>query len=319
MRIFRLLMTILLSSLLLACNTPKSTHEDTIDKGERWLSLGINEIDESNTLSSEDKLLIKNHLNYLIKNRDARFDIGLQQDFISKLKSKDFTNEVIEIVENSHIRVSSPLNLHDGYWVGKLRPPGSLYKLTVVNDMHVDAVTGRVTVYAQSHMMGKVVAPAQIIPGEVLEMSNGDRVASHPDAVYLNGSGQELLEDDGTGSWWVKHSWIVGGEGYKNAELKPQESYKELYVEGKMLEDGKTMKIGDPEEKWGYNLRVPVIEGNSVNYRVTRYEFDDNGIIQEGFIINWKHEDKKSAFDGFVRSGPDIELFKLLEGGSYVE
>ncbi len=179
--------------------------------------------------------------------------------------------------------------------------------------MHIDASTNRVTVYAQSMMMGKVVAPAQVGPGEVTELPNGDKVAFHPDAVYLNGSGQELTEDDGTGSWWVKHSWVLGGEGYDNSELKPQEHYESLYVEGNLLEDGLTMNVGDPEGQWGYNLRIPVLTGNKITYRVSRYEVGDDGSIKEGFVIDWKHKNKKSAFDDLARREPDTRLWSRVK------
>lgn len=78
------------------------------------------------------------------------------------------------------------------------------------------------------------------------------------------------------------------------------------------------MKIGDPEQKWGYNLRISVLDMNSVEYRVSRYEYND-GNIEQGFKIVWKHKNEVSAYDGLVRSAPDIDLFNLLEGESHVE
>ena len=109
---------------------------------------------------------------------------------------------------------TSQLDYHNGYWVVKVDVPDLPAKLTVINDMHVDAATNRVTVYAQSRLLGKVVAPPQVGPGECTEGNYGDIVCFHPNAVYLNGSGVELMEADGTGEWWVKHSWILGGDGY---------------------------------------------------------------------------------------------------------
>lgn len=290
------------------------SHVGSRDTGGRWLSLGIREINEIKGLSETDKKLVKHYLFSLIKEKELRFDDKLHEQFISEMQSAGMDEEAVAAVERAHLRVNSPVVLHDGYWVGKLKPEGSPFALTIINDMHVDAATNRITVYAQSRMLGKVVAPAQVSPGEFSVAANGERVASHPDAVYLNGSGQELMEDDGSGSWWVKHSWVLGGEGYENAELKPQEHYEETYVEGHLLDDGLTMRVGDPEGLWGYNLRKPVLSGGKVRYQVKRYEYSEDGALNEGFEIKWLHKNKASAFDGFVRSGPDAKLWSLLKG-----
>ena len=79
----------------------------------------------------------------------------------------------------------NPLNLHNGYWVTKVNPPGLGPKITVINDMHVDPETMRVTVYAQSRVFGRVVSPPQLNPDECTETRNGDIHCFHPDAVYL--------------------------------------------------------------------------------------------------------------------------------------
>ena len=49
------------------------------------------------------------------------------------------------------------LYYHDAYWVAKIKPEGAPAKITVINDMHVDTLTNRVTVYAQSRILGKIV------------------------------------------------------------------------------------------------------------------------------------------------------------------
>lgn len=284
------------------------THVDSCDKGGRWLSLGIKEINEIDGLSEDDKILINHHLFSLIKDEDLRFDEDLHKQFIGELKSAGVAEEAVAAVERAHIRVSSPVVLHDGYWVTEVKTEGSPSKITIINDMHVDAATGRVTVYAQSWMLGKVVAPAQVNPGEFTTMPNGTKAGFHPNAVYLNASGQELSESDGTGAWWVKHSWVLGGEGYYNWELKPLEDYGEgLWVEGNLLEDGLTMKIGDPDGAFGYNLRMPIFEGNSVTYRVSRFEVKSEGqAAEEAFVMNWELKIKKSVFDGLARCAPKL-------------
>lgn len=68
--------------------------------------------------------------------------------------------------------------------------------ITINNNIHVDAATHRVTVYAQTRLLGKVVATPQIGPGECTEGNNGETVCFHPNAVYLNGSVKELMEAD---------------------------------------------------------------------------------------------------------------------------
>lgn len=205
------------------------------------------------------------------------------------------------------------LSLHDGYWVAKMNPPGLGPRITVINDMHVDPETMRVTVYAQARTFGRVISPPQVGPGECVEKFGGDTFCFHPDAVYLNGSGQELDKADGDGAWWVKHSWILGGEGYCNTELAPKDVYAECQpVLGTLLEDKLTMKIGwQPDASAnvgeGYNLRVPIIDGDEVRYRVTRFQPDEGnplGEPVEQWVLDWECRNEESAFDGVARGCP---------------
>lgn len=139
----------------------------------------------------------------------------------------------------------NPLNLHNGYWVTKVNPPGLGSKITVINDMHVAPETMRVTVYAQRRVFGRVISPPQLNPDECSETRNGDIQCFHPDAVYLNSNGQEFDQAMGDGAWWVNHSWILGGEGYCNTELSSKKIYGPcLPVKGILLEDGLTIKVG---------------------------------------------------------------------------
>ena len=62
---------------------------------------------------------------------------------------------------------TSQLDYHDGYWVAKMDVPDRPVSLTVINDMHIDAATNCVTVYAQSRLLGKVVAPPQVGPAHL--------------------------------------------------------------------------------------------------------------------------------------------------------
>ncbi len=213
---------------------------------------------------------------------------------------------------------TSLLDYHDGYWVAKMDIPDQPVSLTIINDMHIDAATNRVTVYAQSRLLGRIVAPPQIGPGECTEDNNGETVCFHPDAVYLNGSDEELMEADGTGEWWVKHAWVIGGAGYDNCELRPQESYDDcLYAEGVLLDDGLTMKVGgifDAETgAWAGNHRTPVFhEDGDVTYQVTRLSptnLDPNSgeidlTLKTDFVLDFSCEEEPSALDNLIRECP---------------
>lgn len=83
------------------------------------------------------------------------------------------------------------LYYHDAYWVAKIKPEGAPAKITVINDMHIDTLTNKVTVYAQSRILGKIVSPPQVGSGKCSETKK-DSLCFHPNAVYLNGSGTEL-------------------------------------------------------------------------------------------------------------------------------
>ena len=206
----------------------------------------------------------------------------------------------------------NPLYYHDAFWVAKIKPEGAPAKITVINDMYIDTVTNRVTVYAQSKIGGKIVSPPQVGPGKCIETKN-DTLCFHPNAVYLNGSGAELDSADGNGAWWVKHSWVLGGEGYQNWELKPKKNYGDGdYVEGILLEDGLTMKIGIKEDSIfnNFNLRMPILDKYSgqVNYQVVRYESSDKtgSIPEEKFKLIWKCKKRKSPFDNSIRTCPRL-------------
>ena len=206
----------------------------------------------------------------------------------------------------------NPLDYHDAFWVARIKPEGAPAKITVINDMYIDTVTNRVTVYAQSKIGGKIVSPPQVGPGKCIETKN-DTLCFHPNAVYLNGSGAELDSADGNGAWWVKHSWVLGGEGYQNWELKPKKNYGDgNYVEGILLEDGLTMKIGIKEDSIfnNFNLRMPILDKYSgqVNYQIVRYESSDKtgSIPEEKFKLIWKCKKRKSPFDNSIRTCPRL-------------
>ena len=219
------------------------------------------------------------------------------------------------------LELTSQIDYHDGYWVTKVDMPDNPVSITVINDMHIDAATNSVTVFAQSKALGQIIAPPQVGPGECTQGRNGETVCFHPDAVYLNGSGEKLMEADGTGEWWVEHAWILGGEGYDNCELRPQESYDDcFYAEGELLDDGLTMQVGgilDAETgAWFGNHRTPEFhDDGTVTYKVTRLSptnLDSNAgeidlTLKNDFVLEWTCEEEVSAFDNRARECPKVE------------
>ena len=199
----------------------------------------------------------------------------LTADGLAYVINDEFGNSYQKIVDakvEQSDRPTSPLEWHAAYWVAELEVAGLPAPLTVVNDMHVDPASSRVTVYAQSRLSGQIISPPQVGPGECAATRAGDTVCFHPNAVYLNGSGDELLESDGAGEWWVKHAWILGGEGYLNCALNAKQAYDDcLWVEGDLLADGLTMKIGGIEPEQGFNIRRPLLDKEPVAYQVTQY------------------------------------------------
>ena len=206
----------------------------------------------------------------------------------------------------------NPLYYHDAYWIASIKPEGAPAKITVINDMHINTSTNRVTVYAQSRILGKIVSPPQVGTGQCIKTKK-DSLCFHPNAVYLNGSGVELDSSDGSGAWWIKHSWVLGGEGYHNWELKPKKNYGHgQYVEGILLEDGITMKIGIRKDSifTDYNLRTPIIDKNTsqVFYKIVRYEFSNKNdyIQEEKFNLVLKCRKRRSPLNNKIRTCPKL-------------
>ena len=204
--------------------------------------------------------------------------------------------------DDSDTNTVDPLKYHDGYWVGQQENSELPMPVTIINDMHVDLTTRRATVYAQMQALGMVVSPPQVGPGECTTLPNGTPVCFHPNAVYLNGTGVELDEADGTGQWWVKHSWVVGGDGYQNWELAPKESYGDgAWVEGVLADDGVSMRV--TAEGGFYNIRTPLLDTDPVAYEVIRHNPD--GTV--GWVMGFECSDEPSAFDNQTRPCPVVE------------
>ena len=191
--------------------------------------------------------------------------------------------------------------LHDGYWFTEVDHPELPVTITVINDMHIDLESRRATVYAQARALGQVISPPQVGPGECTELPTGETVCYHPNAVYLNGSGEELLQADGNGEWWIKHAWVVDGEGYENCELfPPRETYDDcMPVEGIWLEDGLSMRIGNLPGG-PYNERRPVLGTERVTYEVVGFRSP----TEEARRLTFECVDEVSMFDGQTRPCP---------------
>ena len=213
---------------------------------------------------------------------------------------------------------TTQLSQHDGYWVGEVDIPGVPISATVINDAYYDADTDRMTVYAQTRVLGsRVVAPPQVGPGECTQLPTGGDACFHPNAVYLNGSGEELMEADGTGQWWVKHSWIVDGEGYENVELGAAAEYESMFVEGELQDDG-SIKIGglDPmAPNYFFNVRNPDLTTDPPTFTVTTFEPTNNDpsageidltAVEQG-TLTLQCTMGSSALDGSVRGCPTVQ------------
>ena len=265
------------------------TEVSALDRGARWLALGIDETRANDELSPEEQRIIVEYLTNVMADATLRGDRDRHDAFLADLESGGYPNEAIVVAEAALVRASSRLNHHEGVWVAEVENPDLPRPVELVNDLRIDPWTMRVTVYAQSRMGRRILAPAQVGPGEFVERPNGESVGFHPNAVYLNGSGKEYSEDVGGGAWWVKHSWVLGGEGYRNWQLGETDySLGGQYVEGRLLEDGITMEMSarftdadldrlgltaeDVEGEFYGNLRTPVLDTDPVTYRVTRYE-----------------------------------------------
>jgi len=301
---------------------------EVVDRGARWLMTGIEELDALEDISEDEREDVHNYLSALIDNPELRVDEAGYTDFVSTLESE----EAIEIVERAFIRVSSPLRYHEGYWVGEMENPDLPLPVQAINDLHIDPYTMRVTVYAQNRVGPNILAPAQAGPGETVERPDGTVLGPHPNAVYLNGSGEELDEADGTGSWWVKHSWVLNGEGYNNWQLGATDySLGGQYAEGMLLDDGITMQMRtffeegdtlggipvDPEEladEFYGNIRTPIVDTDPATYEITRFEpanlDPEAGPIDftstEVGTITLTCQEEVSEFDGLARSCPTV-------------
>ena len=208
------------------------------------------------------------------------------------------------------------LAYHDGYWVTTFQIPGTSFEGTTINDMHINLETRQATVYAQVRVANNVLSPPQVGPGECTTLE-GDTVCFHPNAVYLNGSGQELEADDGSGAWWIKHAWVVDGEGYDNCEPIPLlEVYDCLPTIGELLEDGVTlsMQVGTWGEPGSFNnLRRPLLDQTPITYEVANYtptntdpaqgEVDLTRRFNGASIFECTQE--VSAFDNLTRPCPE--------------
>ena len=229
----------------------------------------VADLDCDDTVGFSDFLLLSDSFGETVEPAGSAADLDNDGtvgfgDF--SILSSNYGNRVADPTDSDVL-----LSYHDGYWVGQATIPGSPVPATFVNDIHVDTETGYVTVYAQVQVANTIVSPVQVGPGETGVLPDGSILAAHPNAVYLNGSGQELMEADGTGTWWVKHA-VIAEEGYYNVEVEAEE-YVEVYVEGELQEDG-SIRVGGVEENTGavgFNIREVNTDTDPDTYTITRY------------------------------------------------
>lgn len=188
------------------------------------------------------------------------------------------------------------LAFHDGYWV-------SDGAVTVINDMHIDVESRSATVYARALIGERIFSPPQVGPGECDATG-----CFHPNAIYLNGQGEERTRSDGTGGWWVKHAWIVDGADYLNCELPPQQqlSYQGCFpIRGVLQDDGLGIELGHPdgEGPW-YNVRTPLLDETTITYTVTRYV---PGNPEPVTVLNLRCVEAASPLDDRIRPCPRRE------------
>lgn len=208
---------------------------------------------------------------------------------------------------------ASKLEFHDGIWVTTVPEEGLPGSVTHINDVRVDSANNAIAVYVQTRYQGEVFAPAQVGPGECGTVAGGIPACFHPNAVYLNGSGVELTEADGKGEWWIKHAWVNGGEGFENCEAIPLENYDRCFwVEGDLMDDGLSIRIGGLKEGQGYNVRTPLLQEDPISYQLTRYGpvnlNPDAGevdlTLRKQWTLIWQCEEITSALDGKARKCP---------------
>jgi hypothetical protein len=326
---------IALLALVSGCSSAPETVElngvevSALDRGARWLAHGIDETRANEDLSPEEQRVIVEYLTNVMADATLRGDRGGHDAFLADLQSDGYPNEAIVVAEAALVRASSRLNHHEGVWMAVVENPKLPRPIELVNDVRIDAWTMRVTVYAQQRVGRRILAPAQVGPGEFVERPNGETVGFHPNAVYLDGSGKEYSEDVGGGAWWVKHSWVLGGEGYNNWQLGETDySRGGQYVEGRLLEDGLTMEMSasftdadlerlgltaeDVEGDFYGNIRIPVLDTDPVTYEVTRYEPANldagagpiDPTSTPTFTLTLDFAIRPSPFDGLSRGRP---------------
>ncbi len=210
---------------------------------------------------------------------------------------------------------------HNGYWKGTAQDIDGAPLSVIINDVHVDNQTGEVVVYAQSERISDnfLLAPPQLEPDECADLPELGYVCGHPDAVYLNESGEELSSGDGSdgGAWWVKHAWVLNDESSRleACRIGSEEVYNACYTaRGLLDEDGNTQQIefvGIPLLEI-YNLRYVDLDAEPIEYYVDGYG-PVNLDLQSGpldlsaaliFRLTMTCQDTAGPLDGTLRGCP---------------
>ncbi len=289
-------------------NITRYTYQDCINsidikrQSSEWLCQAVKDVNQLDDISEQQKSSTNAALIDAAKEPTLACDSDTDDGILTSLKHQTSSYEETKAIENAEQRVCSRVSIHEGYWVSKSSHPNNPnIIIDVINDLHIDAASGHVVVYAQQRIGELILAPIQLANEECTTVKDGSLACAHPDAVYLNETGEELALADGTGDWWVKHEWNIFDDEtlFPMCNLGVSETYNCGLMQGHLLDDELTMQVGTPTD---YNLRTVYDEQNPVQYSVTlkQSSFPDVELI-------WDCLEVSSAIDGKVRYCPLAE------------
>ena len=286
-------------------NIMSYTYQDCIDaidvkqQSSEWLCQAIEDVNQLDDISEQQKSSTTSALINAAKEPTLACDSDTTDGILTSLQFQTHSDAETKAIENAEQRVCSRVSIHEGYWVSKTSQPSNPnIIIDVINDLHIDAASGHVVVYAQQRIGDLILAPIQLATEECTTVQNGSLACAHPDAVYLNETGEELALADGSGAWWVKHEWNLFDDEtlFTMCNLGVSETYNCGLVQGHLLDDELTMQVGTSTD---YNLRTVYEEQSPVQYSVTvkQSTFPEIELI-------WDCFEDPSAFDGKVRYCP---------------
>ncbi|WP_163930974.1 hypothetical protein [Paraferrimonas sp. SM1919] len=269
-------------------------------KSTTWICDAVEQVNLLTDISEQQKSDINADLLLAAQTPELACDSDTDFGILGYQKLQSSSNELSKIIEDTELRVCSKIAIHEGYWVSQTITPDGIM-IDTINDLHIDAATGSVVVYAQQKNGEQILAPIQIGLEQCITLADNSKACSHPDAVYLNEQGQELQQAEGTGSWWVKHEWNLNDQTteFKMCNLGVSEHYHCGMVKGFVLEDGLTMQVGT---ETNYNLRTVYLEQDPVRYSVTLKQ-----ATFPAMELLWDCAETASALNGKIRNCPKAQ------------